>query len=92
MELVALKLRSGEELIARVEENIAPSESITISKPRLVVPVNAGDGIRPMFMPWILSNPDGTYDLPKAHVAIQTKPVPEMENIYLQHTTSIALK
>lgn len=85
-EVVSIKLISGEEIIARLEEDGA--QGIKISKPLSVVPGPQGLGMMP-FM-FLSASDDMTFK--KEHVIAMNPAKKEAADQYLQGTTGIALR
>ena len=90
-EVIALKLSSGEEIIARVENR--DDEAITLDRPMMVVltPSPDGQGIGIQMMPWLASNQDATARVFNSHVIATVAPNGELEKGYLQQTSRIQL-
>ena len=89
--VIALKLSSSEEIIARVEHST--DEAYTLSKPMMIglAPSPDGSGVGIQMMPWVAANQDGSVHLFKSHIVAETTPHEELEKGYIQQTTGIAL-
>lgn len=89
-EVIALKLTSGEEIVARVEDR--NEESLTLDKV-MIVGVGPGKDGNPVvqMMPWLAANQDATVIVFNAHVVAAFGLHPELEKNYLQQTSRIQL-
>ena len=94
MDIVTIKLTSGEEVIARLKENT--ESHITLNTPRLMI---LTEGQQPgsltlQLMPWLYGcDQDGdTPPLDKAGIlAMNTRVPKQLEDRYLDETSSIQL-
>lgn len=85
MQVMILKMHSGEELIANLSGN-------TYSKIRVFhVAEDMNGNARAGLMPWILSAPDASLEINENHISAQFEAPAEIERAYLEATTSIAL-
>jgi len=95
MEIRSFKLASSEEIIGRLETNFLTTDAktgpVTLSKVRLIVPMNNGGSIAPMLLPWILSDQDATVTIDRKNIVAEVTAVKEIEDIYLRHTSGLAL-
>lgn len=90
--IIALKLSSGDEIIARLEEH--DEDTLTLDRP-----MSLGIGPSPdnprvpviQMMPWLVSNQDGTCKINRSHVVAQIIPHAELEKGYLSQTSGIQL-
>ena len=90
--IIALKLTSGEEIIARLEEH--DEETLTLDRPMtLGIGASPEDPRRPVIqmMPWLVSNQDGNCKVNRSHVVAQIIPHAELEKGYLTQTSGIQL-
>lgn len=88
MDVIVLKLSSGEELIARGKNT---GDAWKVERPRVIVMAPTQQGIQIAIMPWMAANVDGTYDIDDSHVITHGKPTDNLEKQYLQQTTTIEL-
>ena len=86
-EVIALKLSTGEEVLARVEGR--DDESITLDRPNIIGLVPGPEGVAIQLMPWFASNQDGTVRVMNAHVVAASAPAKELEKGYLEKTSGI---
>jgi hypothetical protein len=91
MDIKVIKLVSGEELIASVNENL--SGQISYVKPRVfVMQHNQSGQVQAALVPYIMSAPDETIEInASAIVSIVSSVSKQLEDAYLQHTSSIDL-
>ena len=82
---VSFKLSSGEELVARLEEETATSYKL--HKPMVLIAQQQGLGLAP-FMFTI--GPDSTVSIDNSKVVCVVKTQDEMSKQYIQSTTGIA--
>jgi hypothetical protein len=89
-EVIALKLTSGEEIVARVEDR--RDESLTLDRV-MIVGVGPGKDGNPVvqMMPWLAANQDATVIVYNSHVVAAFGLHPELEKSYLQQTSRIQL-
>jgi hypothetical protein len=85
-DILSFKLISGEEIIARLEEDTG--ETFKISKPVVVVLQGRGAGT----MPWVLLGEDSVLELKKLHCFAVMPTKKEAADQYLENTTGIALQ
>jgi hypothetical protein len=85
MNIVALKLTSGEEVIAmkRIDGSY--------SKPRVIQMVHTQNGVQAGLVPWILSNPDETVRVNQSAILAEVDVVGDVEKSYLQQTSTLDL-
>lgn len=95
MEVIAIKLTNGEELIARcvnaVEYSSGHTATLTIEMPRVIGLQETAQGMGLGFMPYTLANPDATMTITNAHFIAVYPPKPEIEKAYLSQTSKIKL-
>lgn len=100
MQVVVLKLSSGEEIIGRTTRSFSAvgiisevNKVITLEKVRVIAPMQTPDGrINVSLMPYVFSNIDADVDILPAHiVGIPYAVSSSMEQSYLEQTTSIKL-
>lgn len=85
-DVVTMKLSSGEELIARYEEETATG--VKISKPMVLSMTPKGPGL----MPYLFTvNPDNTIVIMHTAVIVIADTDKDFANQYLQSTTGISL-
>ena len=84
-EVVSLKLISGEEIIARLEED--NSETVKLNRP---LAVNIGPGGLGM-MPFIFLNASDTIEIKKQHIIALGEAKKDAADQYIQGTTGIKL-
>lgn len=97
--IVALKMVSGEEIIANLNGLITPEEifdnsnsKITISKVRVLHLTGAGDRIGLALAPFMFSNIDGSVDIKTANIMAVSNDIPkQIEQTYVEQTTGLAL-
>lgn len=91
MKVLAFKMTSGEEVLARVnstqEDGSTKVLSYEIENPMTLMVGQGGLGL----IPWALANPEGTFKLPAEHVILAYAPAAEIEKQFLQRTSKIAL-
>lgn len=89
-EVIALKLSSGEEVVARVESR--NDESLTLDR-AMIVGVGPGRDGEPVvqMMPWLAANQDATVVVFNSHVVAAFGLHPELEKQYLEKTSRIQL-
>lgn len=85
-EVVSIKLISGEEIIARLEED--GSQTVKITKPLLVAAGPQGLGM----MPFVFLAADDTMSIKQDHIITMNAAKSEAASQYLQGTTGIALR
>lgn len=85
-EVVSIKLISGEEIIARLEED--GIDQIKISKPLLVAAGPQGLGM----MPFVFLAEDANMSVKHSHIIIMALAKKDAASQYLQGTTGIALR
>ena len=89
--VVAVKLITGEEIIATLKETLDPA-NYTFERARILnlgrdANGNMGYGL----MPWIHSNMDGSITVSREHVIAMIQPVKQIEDGYMQETSGIQL-
>ena len=85
-DIITIKLTSGEELIAKFEEE--DDGSLTVGKPFALVPNQQGLGM----VPWIMStNPDTKVSINKNTVVCFLKTDDGIGKQYLQQTTGLTM-
>lgn len=90
VEVVALKLSTSEELVARVVKR--GDKTIILDKPRAIALMPGQQGQMGMtLIPFMASNQDGEITLNNSHVVAETKPAKDLEDGYLQNTSGIQL-
>jgi hypothetical protein len=82
---VTIKLISGEEIIARLEEDAA--NSVKISKPLAVTLAGKGLGM----IPWVFLGEVENINLSRDHIIAMVLAKKEAADQYLESTTNIAL-
>lgn len=95
MEVIAIKLTNGEELIARClnseEYKKGTTANLTIEMPRVIGLQETNQGMGLGFMPYTLANPDATLVITAAHFVAVYAPKAEIEKAYLSQTSKIKL-
>lgn len=91
MKVLAFKMISGEEVLARVsavkEDASGKVLSYEIDSPMTLMVGQGGLGL----IPWALANPEGEFTLPSTAVLLAYSPQSEIEKQFLQRTSKIAL-
>ncbi len=88
--IIALKLSSGEEIIARVKD--VSHDTFTLDRPMIVGVVQAQDGsLIIQIVPWLASNQDGSCKVNRNLVVAEIEPNAELEKGYLTKTSGIQL-
>lgn len=83
---ISLKLISGEELIARLEES--DGNTVTLVKPMSLIMGPQGFGLAP----YMMSAPaDSKITIPTSAIVAQTKTADEIAKQYIKQTTGIQL-
>ena len=91
-DVIALKLSSSEEIIARVSDR--DGATISVTKPMVVGIGPSPDNPRGpviQMIPWVVSNQDGDIVINTNHVVAETVPHKEIVDGYIQQTTGIAI-
>jgi hypothetical protein len=92
MEVKTFKFTNGDEIMGRLVEW---SDDITykVERPRGLLPQKMQDGqIGIAFVPWVISNPDGTVEILKTALAMTPmSPSKEMSDAYLSQTTGLQI-
>ena len=91
MKVKVIKLKSGEELIARIDPNdIAPT--IVLEQP-FAIQVMMQPGGKPGFamVPWIMASDDTKFTIDSNEVLVKGKARDEMEKQYLSAITGLSL-
>lgn len=83
---VSIKLTSGEELVARLDEET--NEQIALHKPLMVAATQQGLGLAPFMF---TVSPETKVKLNKANVLCVVKTDEQMASQYIQSTTGIAV-
>ena len=81
---VSIKLSSGEELIARLEEET--SDGFSLNKPLMVVAGQQGLGLAPFMF---TVDPSAKFKVKSQNVVCIVKTATEMSKQYIQNTTGI---
>lgn len=91
MATVILKLVSGEEIIAKIVEEMETTLVLESARSLLVQPTGPGQmGIA--MLPWMATNPDGEVDIRLQDIMVRSDDVPkQLEDGYLQQTSGIAI-
>ena len=89
-EVIALKLSTGEEIIARVK---AREDYFVLDRPNLIglAPHPDGRGVGIQMMPWLASNQAGEVKVTYSHIVAETEPHEDLVKGYLKQTTGIEL-
>lgn len=93
MEVVVLKFANGDEIMARMVGEDTSTNTFVVEKPRGILPQRMPDGqISIAFVPWIISNPDGTFNVRADSLAANpAEASKEMETAYLSQTSGLQL-
>jgi hypothetical protein len=83
---ISLKLSSGEEVVARLEEE--RDDSLKLTKPLMLTPTQEGLGLAPFMF---TVNPEQSVVINRATVLCIAKTEDEMATQYVQNTTGIAV-
>jgi len=83
---VSLKLSSGEEIVARLDEE--SEKSFTVRKPMVLIAGEQGLGLAPFMFS---VSPDGKFNLQATSVSCIAKTQDEIGKQYLAQTSGIAL-
>lgn len=90
-EVKAFKLSSGEEIIARVEED--NEDTYVLDHPNMIglVPAADGSGVAIQLMPWLAANQDGKATVNKRHIIAEVVPDSRLERGFLERTSGIQM-
>lgn len=95
MEVIAIKLVNGEELIARClnyeKYKDGHASTLSIEMPRVIGLQETSQGMGLGFMPYTLANPDAELTITQSHFVAVYTPKPEIEKAYLSQTSKIKL-
>lgn len=94
MDVIAIKLTNGEELIARwlnKDEISKGATTLQLEQPRVIGLQETQQGVGLGFMPYTLANPDATITVSADHLVAFFSPKPEIEKAYLSQTSKIKL-
>lgn len=93
IEVVVLKLSTGEEIISRVVSYVAENNTIVLDRPRVmhIVPGRGPDQVGMTLIPFMIGNQEGEVKIYRNHVVAETTPPRELVDGYLQNTSGIAL-
>lgn len=86
MDIVILKLSSGEECIAKKVDQNKYKSMRTFS----VIQDHTGN-IKAGLIPWLMSNPDAEVVINHDHIVVETKAPLDVEKSYLQNISGISL-
>ena len=81
---VSIKLTSGEEIVARLEEE--KGNTLVLKKPLMIAATQQGLGLAPFMF---TSNPDVKVTIDMSKVVCVTKTQDEFSSQYIQNTTGI---
>jgi hypothetical protein len=91
-ETYIFKLVSGEEIVGKIKEYDAQRQTVDIRHPLEVNIVTDRNGQKAKaLLPWLMLSPDGTPTLELVNILGSLKAPKEVEDAYLEHTTSIVL-
>ena len=84
MSITLFKLKSGEDLIAKLEKENA--EYITVSNPAVLMPMSDGRGnqVQMGLVPWVPFSDAKEFKIPREWVVLVTEPTPNVVNNYNQ--------
>lgn len=86
------KLLNGEEIIARVDENMTSHDKYSIKRPMVIIPQKMGNQVSIGLVPWIISaNEDISLDLKDSVIASPFTPIKEIQDEYIKQTTGIQI-
>ena len=96
IKLVAIKLNTGEEIIARYINKFSEATSLTITQPRRVgiMPMPNGEGVTVGMLPWFLCLGDNSVEIGQHSIVAQLfddEIEDELAKLYLSKTSSIDL-
>lgn len=92
MKTIAMKLVSGEEIIARHIGNPTAFQGISVSHARTIGLQQGRDGEYGIgMMDYVLSNKDCTIEIADHSIIASYSPAPEVERAYLSNTSGIQL-
>lgn len=83
-----MKLVSGEEVIAKVEESL---QGVKYSKPRVFHVMQTDRGVSAALMPYIMAAPDETVEIRDSAIISMVDAPKQLEDSYLQQTSGIQL-
>lgn len=90
MTIEIFKLVTGEELIAKVDDN-SMCEMFTLSQPRVMQVMQTERGMSAALVPWLLTNPDADVIIKGVHIIARAKCPDDVERSYLQQTSKLDL-
>jgi hypothetical protein len=86
--IVVMKLSTGEEVIARVEESLEGNRYV---KPRIFHMMQTERGASAALIPYIMSAPDETVTIKDSAIISVVTASKQLEDAYLQQTSGIDL-
>lgn len=87
-DVITLKMTSGEEIIARLQED--NDDHLVVLKPLCLIPAPSGQGLA--LAPAVFSmEPQEKLRVNKTAIAMQARTVKDIANQYLQQTTGLAI-
>jgi hypothetical protein len=86
-----LKLKTGEEVVARVSEG--ENDTLILNKPMLLqaMPTQEPGQMGLLTLPWIMASSDTSFTISSDQVMTKGKPKKDMESQYLSQATGLAL-
>lgn len=89
-EVYILKLKTGEEVVARVSEG--ENDTLILDTPMTLQPVPTQQGqMGLVVVPWIMASSDTSFTISSDQVMTKGKPKKDMESQYLSAATGLAL-
>jgi hypothetical protein len=89
-EVRIFKLTTGEEIIARAEQE---QDKIILNKPMTfqAVPTQVQGAMGMAMVPWIISAKGDFIEISLSHIVVETEPKPDLEKKYLSQISGITL-
>jgi len=84
-----LKLETGEEVVAQIDEG--DDDYVIINPVKFMMVQNAQQGVGMEMHPYIMLTSDTEFTLPKNRVVLLCEPVPEIMNAYSNQFNDIAV-
>lgn len=87
MQVVILKLVTGEEVIGRLEEGIR----FQLDRPRVFQMYQTQSGVQAGLVPWLLSAPEEKVFIDEKHIIARLDAPTDIEQAYLQQTSGLQI-
>lgn len=84
-------LATGQEIVGERADSLGQSEVVRVAKPRMIAYQQTQDGIAVGPHPFVMVNPDGTYEFPNSAIALCNEVPENLAQLWLQSTTEIDL-